>query len=130
MARLERFVGPDGQSRFGDYDLQWIFNCRDWDGEQESVMGHRLTLELPDDVFALVADAAAKSGETPEQWIHSQLAAWGPKSVISESERAAAMQRLMCHAGAVDLGRPTGTDNIDVDRDLGAEFDRNHLRAP
>jgi hypothetical protein len=32
------------------------------------------------------------------------------------------MQRLLRHAGAADLGRPTGADNDQIDADLAAEY--------
>ena len=40
--------------------------------------------------------------------------------------REAALARLLRHAGAVDLGRPTGTDNLRIDQDLATEYASTH----
>jgi len=37
-----------------------------------------------------------------------------------------ARERFEAHFGAVDLGRPTGSDNESIDADLAAEYASNH----
>jgi predicted DNA-binding antitoxin AbrB/MazE fold protein len=44
----------------------------------------------------------------------------------ASSQRTADLARLMAHAGAVDLGRPTGTDNESIDADLAREYSSSH----
>ena len=47
----------------------------------------------------------------------------GPASL---SQRAADLARILAHAGAVDLGKPTGTDNESIDADLARECGSSH----
>jgi hypothetical protein len=49
-----------------------------------------------------------------------------PRVVLSEQECAEAMARLMWHAGAVNLGHPTGVDNESIDADLAQEYGSRH----
>ena len=70
-------------------------------------MSHVLTLELPEEVAEALSRAAARAGQGVEEWAASRLS----QAVITESERAEALERLLKHAGAVDLGHPTGTHN-------------------
>ena len=44
----------------------------------------------------------------------------------SSSQRKADLARIMAHAGAVDLGKPTGTDNESIDADLAHEYGSSH----
>jgi predicted DNA-binding antitoxin AbrB/MazE fold protein len=44
----------------------------------------------------------------------------------SSTDRPADLARLMAHAGAVDLGRPTGADNTRIDADLVREYGSCH----
>jgi hypothetical protein len=76
-------------------------------------MSRVLTLELPDEVYQPMAEAAADAGLKLEDWAVARLKACAPTA----SERAAALARLMTHAGAVDLGRLTGADNSGIDAD-------------
>lgn len=46
--------------------------------------------------------------------------------VLSEWEAAEAMARLMGHAGAVNLGHPTGADSESIDVDLAQEYGNTH----
>ena len=47
-------------------------------------------------------------------------------TAASATERAADLARLMAHAGAVDLGKPTGTDNESIEADLAREYGSSH----
>lgn len=85
-------------------------------------MPHRLTLELPEDVYQPVVQAAEQVGQTPEQWAVAQLRACVP----SAKAHAVALAKLMRHAGAVDLGYATGAENEKIDADLAKEYSGQH----
>ena len=82
-----------------------------------------VTLELPDNVYEPLVKAAEKAELPLEEWILARLRAYVPPVVLSEQERAKAMAQLMRHAGAVNLGHPTGVDNESIDADLAAELE-------
>jgi hypothetical protein len=88
-------------------------------------MAHELTLELPDEVFQPLARAAARAGQSLEQWATAQLQA----SAAAADRRAADLARLLQHAGAVDLGKPTGANNEAIDADLAREYGSSHEDA-
>jgi predicted DNA-binding antitoxin AbrB/MazE fold protein len=44
----------------------------------------------------------------------------------SSGKRMADLGRILAHAGAVDLGRPTGADNEGIDADLAREYGSAH----
>jgi hypothetical protein len=81
-------------------------------------MTHQLTLELGDELYQPLAHAAQQAGQSLEEWATAQLRAYA----ASSARRAADLARLLIHAGAVDLGRPTGADNENIDADLAGEY--------
>ena len=85
-------------------------------------MFRQLTLELPEDVFELLTQAAQQAGQSLEQWAAAQLRSY----VESSGKKAEDLARLLAHAGAVDLGRPTGADNDSIDIDLAREYGSFH----
>ena len=85
-------------------------------------MSRVLTLELPDEVYGPIEQAARQSGQTPEEWAIARLRASAP----SDQERASAVARLMRHAGAVNVPDATGADNETLDRDLAREYESRH----
>ena len=85
-------------------------------------MAHELTLELADEVFQPLARAAARAGQSPEQWAAAQL----QTCAALADRRAADLARLLQHAGAADLGQPTGADNERIDADLAREYGSSH----
>jgi hypothetical protein len=85
-------------------------------------MSHRLTLEVPDDVYQALLQAAAHAGQTPEQWALGLLRA----RATTAEQRAAALARLLRHAGAADLGRATGAANEGIEADLAREYGSAH----
>jgi len=89
-------------------------------------MSYVLTLEMPEDVYQPLAQAAAQAGQKLEDWTLARLRASAPTA----SERAAAFARLMRHAGAVDLGRPLGADNTQIDRDQARAAGATPLELP
>ena len=80
-------------------------------------MSHQLTLELPDEVFDPLIQAARRAGQTVEQWATAQLRSCATPA----TNHAQDLTRLMAHAGAVDLGTPTGADNTRIDADLAPD---------
>lgn len=89
-------------------------------------MNHVITIELPEDVFQPLAQAAARMGKTPGQLALSHL----QDLAVAERQRAEGLARLMRHAGAVDLGYPTGLDNESIDADLADEYGSAHEDRP
>jgi hypothetical protein len=85
-------------------------------------MAHELTLELPDEIFQPLARAAAQAGQSLEQWATVQL----QTCAASADRQAADLARLLQHAGAVDLGQPTGANNERIDADLAREYGSSH----
>lgn len=88
-------------------------------------MSQQLTIELPSELYGTLRAAAAKCGKTPEMWATERLVSAARASLPSE-DRAKALDRLMQHAGAADLGSATGADNESLDRDLGREYGSSH----
>jgi len=77
-----------------------------------------LTAELPDDLRVVLEGL---------RWGNSgELRGTEGNSWELEQERAEAMARLMGHAGAVNLGHPTGADNESIDVDLAQEYGSIH----
>lgn len=84
-------------------------------------MPHALTLQLPDEVYRPLVQAASQAGVTPEEWAVARLRACTPRNDFKEGKA-----RLMRHVGAVNLGYATGADNDSIDADLGREYGSNH----
>lgn len=75
-------------------------------------MGHTLTLNVPEEVFPALSQVAESSGQTPAEWV---LAAVRDRLTVRDD-------RLRRHFGAVDLGRPTGAENSEIDADLARQY--------
>ncbi|NJP08613.1 MAG: hypothetical protein HC866_03345 [Leptolyngbyaceae cyanobacterium RU_5_1] len=83
-------------------------------------MSQIVTLELPDEVYAVLRQQAESVGISLSEWI--AVALERQSGLLSQSkteaEKEAARQRFRRHAGAIDLGYPTGVDNENIDTDL------------
>jgi hypothetical protein len=88
-----------------------------------------VTLELPDNIYKPLVKVAEKAELPLEEWILARLRAYVLPVALSEQERAEAMARLMRHAGAVNLGHPTGVDNKSIDAELAREYSSAHEEA-
>jgi hypothetical protein len=77
-----------------------------------------ITLEVTEEAYRPMVQAAEQAGQKLEEWALARLQASAP----SAEARQAALARLLRHAGAVDLGRPTGADNSSIDADLAREY--------
>ena len=86
------------------------------------------TLELPENVYAALVEAAQADGVSPMEWIKGKLPRFAAKT-RTDLERSHSPDRLLRHAGAIDIGRPTGTDNAQIDADLGCEYG-SHGKTP
>jgi hypothetical protein len=85
------------------------------------------TLELPEQVYAALVEAARADGVSPTEWIEGKL----PRPTIgarSDQEQSHALERLLRYAGVIDLGHPTGTDNEQIDADLAREYSETHQK--
>lgn len=90
----------------------------------EPNMSRQLTLELPNEVFEPLAQAARQAGQSLEQWATARLLSCAETS----EKQVQHLARLLAHAGAVDLGRPTGAENESIDVDLAREYGSSHGR--
>jgi hypothetical protein len=74
-------------------------------------------LELPDEVYATLKRQAEGLGVPLSEWMVIALERQSGLSSQprTEAEKEAARQRFRRHAGAIDLGYPTGADNESID---------------
>ncbi|MDY6786400.1 MAG: hypothetical protein SW833_28470 [Cyanobacteriota bacterium] len=83
-------------------------------------MSQVVKLELPDGVYTALKRQAEGLGISLSEWM--AIALERQSSLLSqqrtEAEKEAARQRFRRHAGAIDLGYPTGADNDSIDADL------------
>jgi len=79
-------------------------------------MHRTVTLELSDEVYQPLAQAASAVRQTPEEWIVASL----------RRQLVAYDARLRRHFGSVDLGAPTGADNRLIDADLAHAYADPH----
>ncbi|RMG45614.1 MAG: hypothetical protein D6723_18185 [Acidobacteria bacterium] len=87
-----------------------------------------ITIEVPDEVYEACQQMAAKYGRTVEECVLEFIVKYGPKPrpQLTEEESRAAWERLRKHAGAENLGSPTGADNERIDADLAKEYASTH----
>ncbi len=83
-------------------------------------MSQVVTLELRDEVYSALKKQAESVGIPVSEWIAIALDQQSglPKEYQTEADKEAARQRFHSHAGAIDLGYPTGADNASIDADL------------
>jgi hypothetical protein len=87
-------------------------------------MSQVITLELSDEVCTALKQKAESAGISLSEWIEATL---DRQSGLSshrkiDAENQAARQRFRRHAGAIDLGYPTGADNASIDADLAETY--------
>jgi hypothetical protein len=91
-------------------------------------MTHSLTIRLNDEAFSRLRQQAIAAGTSPEELaaasLERQCQTFAP--VRSEVDMQAARDRFERHFGEVDLGRPTGADNEQIDADLTREYADTH----
>lgn len=83
-------------------------------------MSQVLTLELNDELYAVLKQQADRAGMPLSQWIALSLEQRYDISTSprTEAEKEAARQRFRRHAGSLNLGYATGADNESIDADL------------
>ena len=91
-------------------------------------MSKTLTFEIPDEIYEILEQRAAREGRTTEsvalEWLAKTV--HKPRPKLSEEERRAAMEDLLQFAGAVDSGDPRSADNERIDEDLAREYGSSH----
>jgi hypothetical protein len=91
-------------------------------------MTRTLTFEIPNEIYEILEQQAAREGRTTEsvaiEWLHSVQPKPRPK--LNEEERRAALEELMKFAGAANSGDPQSADNDRIDEDLAREYASSH----
>ncbi len=87
-------------------------------------MSQILTLELSNEVCTALNQKAERAGISLTECIQATLDQQSGLSSQRETEvnREVARQRFRHHAGAIDLGYPTGADNTSIDVDLARSY--------
>ena len=89
--------------------------------------GNSKSLELPESVYTDLVRAASASGTTPAGWIQEHLPKNGDSGnghEVSDDELATADAAL--DACLISVGHAIGTDNEQIDADLGREYGDDH----
>jgi len=86
-----------------------------------------LTVQVPDEMWQVFAEIAARDGRTPEAVCMEWLAKHAPKrSHRTPEEIEAARQRFRSRFGSVNSGNPRSSDNAQIDADLAREYGNTH----
>ncbi|WP_193195631.1 hypothetical protein [Nostoc sp. MG11] len=89
-------------------------------------MSQVLSLELSDEVYAVLQQQAEVAGVSLAEWvatsIERQYGSLRYEKSQTEIEKQAARQRFRSHAGAINLGYATGADNESIDADLAIAY--------
>ncbi|MBC8232243.1 hypothetical protein H8E77_22080 [bacterium] len=89
-------------------------------------MGSQLILELPDELYKPLVNAAAAAGQPLDEWILARLRPLAQRRELNERDREAAMAELMAFAGCVNSGDPNAADNERIDADLARAYGNTH----
>ena len=91
-------------------------------------MSKPLTFEIPDEIYEILEQQAAREGRKTEsvalEWLNSCQPT--PRLKLTDEERRAAMEDLLRFAGAVNSGDPHSADNDRIDVDLAREYGSSH----
>jgi urease accessory protein UreE len=91
-------------------------------------MSKTLTFEIPDELYKVFEEKAAREGRATEavalEWLARTV--YRPRPKLTEEERREAAERLRRHAGAVSSGDPLSADNDRIDADLAREYGDPH----
>jgi hypothetical protein len=90
-----------------------------------------LTLEIPDEVYAVCEREAAQTGRTVEQCVMEFLLKHAPRPApaLTDEQRRQAQERLERYLGAGRSGDPRSADNERLDADLVREYLSSHEEA-
>lgn len=92
-------------------------------------MSQSLTLELSEQVFAMIQQQAQAVGISPAQLAATLLEQQFPqvcKLLLDDAEKNAARARFERHFGTLELNDPTDLDNESIDADLAKEYASTH----
>ena len=92
-------------------------------------MSQVLTLELSDEVYAALKQQAEIAGISLAEWVATSLERQcdlSSNKLQTEAEKEAARQRFRRHAGTINLGYATGSDNESIDADLAKAYSKAH----
>lgn len=91
-------------------------------------MSKTLTFEIPNELYEVFEQRAAREGRTTESVALEWLAHHAPKPrpKLSDEERQAALDELLQFAGAANSGDPRSADNDRIDEDLAREYASAH----
>lgn len=91
-------------------------------------MSKTLSFEIPEEIYEMLEQQAAREGRTTEavalEWLASSAPKPRPKP--GEAELKEAWERLVRHAGAARSGDPRSADNERIDDDLAREYGSSH----
>ena len=76
-------------------------------------------------VYEALLETAGASGLSPADWIARHLPR-NKRDKLSKEGLADSLECLLRHAGSIDLGRPTGIENEQIDADLAREYETTH----
>ena len=87
-------------------------------------MNQVVTLELRDELYVALNQQAESVGISLAEWIAVALEQQSILLILkTDAEKEVARQRFRRHAGSIDLGYPTGADNVSIDADLVRAYD-------
>jgi hypothetical protein len=79
-------------------------------------MSRTISVEVPEELFEYLDEKAKAAGTTPGEWISKNLG-----QLVRKPD-----ERLTKFFGSVDLGRPIGINNEQIDADLVREYANPH----
>ena len=86
-------------------------------------MSQSLNLELSDEVYQILKQQAENAGLSVQEWIVFSLIKQSDNKVDrTVAEKEVVRDRFRRHAGAINLGYPTGADNESIDADLARAY--------
>lgn len=86
-------------------------------------MSQTLNLKLSDEVYQTLKQQAENAGFSLQEWIVFSLTKQSHNQEDrTVAEKEAVRQRFRRHAGAINLGYSTGTDNESIDADLARAY--------
>ena len=86
-------------------------------------MSQSLNLELSDEVYQTLKQQAENAGLSVQEWIVFSLIKQSDNKVDrTVAEKEVVRDRFRGHAGAINLGYPTGADNESIDADLARAY--------
>ena len=79
---------------------------------------HKITVEISDEVFALLKAKAERAGTDPARLAAEQLAKENPV-IERDATKTGDIRKFF---GCVSVGHPSGADNEKIDEDLAREY--------